>query len=182
MLVYKDEAAALDLYNDDSPEAFLILGAALPALAGPQPGPAFKVFFLAQLFMTWTVQVLVVRPEDADFDVNLVARQPGAVLDLEMVKVRPGQQEKYKRLRDRYKVRARSSSNIQEVQVFRTVPDLLESLPAENPFRFPAADNEVTLTVYPNAAARAAALAENLKVEIFIFHIFLNPHFLPAGH
>ena len=47
MLVYKDEAAALDLYNDDSPEAFLILGAALPALAGPQPGPAFKVFILA---------------------------------------------------------------------------------------------------------------------------------------
>ena len=114
----------------------------------------------------------MVRPEDADFDVNLVARQPGAVLDLEMVKVRPGQQEKYKRLRDQYKVRARSSSNIQEVQVFRTVPDLLESLPAENPFRFPAADNEVTLTVYPSAAARAAGLAENLKVEIFIFHIY----------
>ena len=37
-----------------------------------------------------TDQILVVRPDDQDFDVNLLARDPSVLVDMEMVKVRQG--------------------------------------------------------------------------------------------
>ena len=99
-------------------------------------------------------KVLLVQPEDQDWDANLVARQPGNLIDIEMVKVKPGQEERFKKLRNEYKVRSRSSNNVLDVQLFKVDRDTLEKLPAGNLFRFPADNNEFMITVYRNAAAR----------------------------
>jgi len=107
--------------------------------------------------------VLLVQPENQDWDVNLVARHPMNLIDVEMVKVKPGQEEEFKKLRNEYKVRARSSNNILDVVVFNVVRDTLEQLPDGNLFKFPADNNELTMTVYRDSAAREAALQENLK-------------------
>merc|ERR1712192_379892 len=64
-----------------------------------------------------------------------------------------------------YKVRSRSSNNVLDVVVFKVVRDTLEKLPEDNLFNFPAEGNELTMTVYRDAAAREAALGENLKAS-----------------
>ena len=43
-------------------------------------------------------QILVVRADDQDFDVNLVARDPRTLVDMEMVKAKPGQRDMFKKL------------------------------------------------------------------------------------
>ena len=168
MLVYQSGEAAIQLFSGDSPQARKILGAALPALA-----------------TQGDYKVLLVQPEDQDFDVALVARARGSLVELEMVKVKEGQEERFQQLRNQYKARARSSSNVQDVQVFKVVQvmafrshtphislshtshttpqDTLEQLPEGNLFRFPAAGNAFMLTFYRDAAARAAALEEELR-------------------
>lgn len=104
MLVYQSGEAAIQLFSGDSPQARKILGAALPALA-----------------TQGDYKVLLVQPEDQDFDVSLVARSQGSLMEIEMVKVKEGQEERFTQLRNRYKARARSSSNVQDVQVFKVV-------------------------------------------------------------
>ena len=64
-----------------------------------------------------------------------MARHPGNLIDVEMVKVKPGQEERFRQLRNEYKVRSRSSDNVMDVQVFKVVRDTLESLPEGNIFR-----------------------------------------------
>ena len=54
-------------------------------------------------------QILVVQADDQDFDVNLVARNPRALVDMEMVKARPGQRDMFKSLQSKYRARARNS-------------------------------------------------------------------------
>lgn len=104
MLVYQSGEAAIQLFSGDSPQARKILGAALPALA-----------------TQGDYKVLLVQPEDQDFDVSLVARSRASLMEIEMVKVKEGQEERFTQLRNRYKARARSSSNVQDVQVFKVV-------------------------------------------------------------
>ena len=104
MLVYQSGEAAIQLFSGDSPEARKILGAALPALASQGD-----------------YKVLLVQPEDQDFDVSLVARSKDSLMEVEMVKVKEGQEEKFNELRNKYKARARSSNNVQDVQVFKVV-------------------------------------------------------------
>ena len=104
MLVYQSGEAAIQLFSGDSPQARKILGAALPALA-----------------TQGDYKVLLVQPEDQDFDVSLVTRSRDSLMEVEMVKVKEGQEERFNELRNRYKARARSSSNVQDVQVFKVV-------------------------------------------------------------
>ena len=99
-------------------------------------------------------KVLLVQPEDQDWDANLVARQPGNLIDIEMVEVKPGQEERFRRLRNEYKVRSRSSNNVMDVQLFKVEREALTKLPEGNLFRFPADNNEFMITVYRDAAAR----------------------------
>ena len=106
------------------------------------------------------------------------------LIDVEMVKVKPGQEEEFKKLRNEYKVRARSSNNILDVVVFNVVRDTLEQLPDGNIFKFPADNNELTVTVYRDSAASEAALQENLKkprVRVNVRLHSLNSDQQPAG-
>ena len=64
MLVYQSGEAAIQLFSGDSPQARKILGAALPALA-----------------TQGDYKVLLVQPEDQDFDVSLVPGQPNGDRD-----------------------------------------------------------------------------------------------------
>ena len=89
--------------------------------------------------------MLLVQPEDQDFDVALVGRARGSLVEIEMVKVKEGQEERFQQLRNQYKARARSSGNVKDVQVFKVVQDTLEKLPEGNLFRFPAKGKTVLL-------------------------------------
>jgi len=146
MLVYQSADAAIQLFSSDSPRARKILGQVLPALS-----------------TNGDYKVLLVQPDDQDFDVNIVARQPENLIDVEMVKVKPGQEEKFKRLRKDYKTRARSTRNIIDVVTFKAVQNVLETLPEDNLFNFPASNNEFMMTFYRNSEERQRALSENLK-------------------
>ena len=125
MLVYQSGEAAIQLFSGDSPQAQKILGAALPALA---TNGDYKVtnhsagsgHVTAALTLIGG-QVLLVQPEDQDFDVSLVSRARGNLIHMEMVKVRAGQEASFQQLRNQYKARARSSTNVQDIQVFRVV-------------------------------------------------------------
>ena len=72
--------------------------------------------------------MLLVQPEDQDFDVALVGRARGSLVEIEMVKVKEGQEERFQQLRNQYKARARSSGNVQDVQVFKVVQVQCKSL------------------------------------------------------
>ena len=135
------------------------------------------------------VQVLLVQPDDQDFDINIVARQPENLIDVEMVKVKPGQEEKFKRLRKDYKTRARSTRNIIDVVTFKAVQNVLETLPEDNLFNFPASNNEFMMTFYRNSEERQRALSENLKdpeydstfdcIACTVINTDLNPAYYP---
>ena len=68
-------------------------------------------------------QILMVQPDDQDFDVNLVARDPDTLIDMEMVKVKPRLNDKFKSLQSKYRARARNSDNVVEVVTFKTLQD-----------------------------------------------------------
>ena len=106
MLVYQSREAAIELFSAETPRARKILGAALPVVST-------GVLLLDK--------VVLVQPEDQDFDVSLVARSRDSLMEVEMVKVKEGQEERFNELRNKYKARARSSSNVQDVQVFKVV-------------------------------------------------------------
>ena len=92
------------------------------------------------------------QANDQDFDVNLVARDPDALVDMEMVKVKAGQRDKFKSLQSRYRARARNSHNVADVFTFRTLETVVDDIP--EPFRQDSSDTELTLTIYRNAEAR----------------------------
>ena len=52
---------------------------------------------------TFISQILVVQADDQDFDVNLVARDPNTLVGMEMVKVRPGMNDMFKKLQSEYR-------------------------------------------------------------------------------
>ena len=81
-------------------------------------------------------KVLLVQPEDQDWDANLVARQPGNLIDIEMVRVKSGQEERFRRLRNEYKVRSRSSNNVVDVQLFKVerAMNCINATPSKNLF------------------------------------------------
>ena len=72
---------------------------------------------------TFISQILVLQADDQDFDVNLVARDPDALIDMEMVKVRPGLNDEFKSLQSKFRARARNSDNVVEVVTFKTLQD-----------------------------------------------------------
>ena len=94
----------------------------------------------------------MVQADDQDFDVNLMARDPNTLVDMEMVKVRPGQNDAFKSLQSKYRARARNSDNVADVFTFRTLQSVVDDIP--EPFRQDSSDNELTLTIYRNAEAR----------------------------
>ena len=59
------------------------------------------------------------QPTDQDFDLNLVASDPRNVLDIEMVRVKPGQEERFQELRHSYITKARNSRNVRNVVTFK---------------------------------------------------------------
>ena len=135
MLVYQSSEGALQLFGTTSPEGAEILGKILPALAG---GGDYKV--------------LLVQPHDQDFDVNLMARNPENIIQIEMVKVKQGQENRFQELRNIYKTKARNSKYVLDVFTFDAVQGVLESLPADNLFNFDSTNNELMLTVYASQA------------------------------
>ena len=109
------------------------------------------------------LKVLLVTSQDDDFDVDLMARGPGNLIDMEMVKVRPGQVERFQEKRAAYKTRARNSKDVIDVVTFDVDRTTLQRLPEGNPFRIDTSDTELTITLYRSSEARARALASNLK-------------------
>jgi len=142
MLVYQSADAGLQLFNSSTPEAREILGKVLPALSTQGD---YKVLF--------------VQPEDQDFDVNIVARHPENIIEMEMVKVKPGQEEKFQQLRSSVVSKARNNPHVMAIHLFNVVNGALESLPEDNLFNFDSTNNQFMLTFYRNAGEREKALA-----------------------
>ena len=104
---------------------------------------------------------MLVQPDDQNFDVNLVARHPENLVEVEMVKVRPGEEDRFQQLRAAYVTRARNSRHVLDVVTFHVVNGVLESLPEDNLFNFDSSNNEFTLTFYASEEERRAALEED---------------------
>ena len=105
--------------------------------------------------------MLLVQPHDQDFDVNIVTRNQGNIIDMEMVKVKEGQEEKFQEMRNSYKIKARNSKYVLDVVTFDAVHGVLESLPADNLFNFDSTSNELMLTFFTSEEERKKA--GNLK-------------------
>ena len=78
---------------------------------------------------------MLATSQDDDFDVDLMARAPGSLIDMEMVRVRPGQAEKFRERRAAYVTRARNCKNVVDVVTFDVDRTTLQRLPEGNPFR-----------------------------------------------
>ena len=81
-----------------------------------------------------------------------MASEPRNVIDIEMVRVRPGQEERFRELRKSYITRARNSRNVRHVVTFKNVP-ILEGLPRDSVFYFDSTNNELMLTSYVDREA-----------------------------
>ena len=95
---------------------------------------------------------MVTQPDDQDFDLNLMASDPSNVIDMEMVRVKPGQEESFQELRKSYITKARNSRNVRHVVTFKNVP-ILDGLAKDSPFYFDSANNELMLTSYVDREA-----------------------------
>ena len=91
--------------------------------------------------------MLVTQPNDQDFDLNLMASDPRNVVDMEMVRVRPGQEERFQELRKAYILKAKNSRNVRHVVTFKNVP-ILDGLARDSAFYFDSTNNELMLTSY----------------------------------
>eukprot|EP00092_Neocalanus_flemingeri_P005668 GFUD01006106.1.p1 GENE.GFUD01006106.1~~GFUD01006106.1.p1 ORF type:complete len:527 (-),score=118.65 GFUD01006106.1:49-1629(-) len=145
MLVYQGAEETVQLFTADSPQVRDTLGAVLPALA-----------------TSGDYKVLLVQPHDQDWDVNIVARNPGNIIEMEMVRVKEGQEEKFQTLRNSCVARARNNKHVMDVQTFDVVNGVLESLPADNLFNFDSTRNELMMTFYASSEEREKAFANQL--------------------
>eukprot|EP00090_Calanus_glacialis_P020351 TRINITY_DN3131_c0_g1_i1.p1 TRINITY_DN3131_c0_g1~~TRINITY_DN3131_c0_g1_i1.p1 ORF type:complete len:518 (-),score=128.70 TRINITY_DN3131_c0_g1_i1:56-1609(-) len=141
MLVYQSPEAGLQLFNSSTPQAREILQKVLPALS---TNGDYKVLF--------------VQPHDQDFDVNIVARDPENLIVMNMVKVKPGQGEKFQEIRKSVVARARNNKHVMSVHTFNVVNGALESLPKDNLFNFDSTNNQFMLTFYKDKEEREKAL------------------------
>ena len=81
-----------------------------------------------------------------------MASDPSNVIDMEMVRVKPGQEESFQELRKSYITKARNSRNVRHVVTFKNVP-ILDGLARDSPFYFDSANNELMLTSYVDREA-----------------------------
>ena len=79
---------------------------------------------------------------------------------MEMVKVKPGQEEKFQKLRSSVVAKARNNKHVMSVCLFNVVNGALESLPADNLFNFDSTNNQFLLTFYRNKGEREKALTK----------------------
>ena len=82
----------------------------------------------------------------------MVARNPRNVVDMEMVRVKPGQEERFKELRKSYITKARNSRNVRHVVTFKNLP-ILDGLAKDSVFYFDSTNNELMLTSYVDREA-----------------------------
>ena len=78
---------------------------------------------------------------------------------MNMVKVKPGQEEKFQKLRSSIVAKARNNNHVMYVCTFNVVNGALESLPKDSLFNFDSTNNQFMLTFYRDEEEREKALA-----------------------
>ena len=69
--------------------------------------------------------VVLSRPQDQDFDILNIIEKPGWVFDLQIVKVKEGQEERFQELRRKVVSRAANIRDVERVYTFEVDRDIL---------------------------------------------------------
>ena len=90
------------------------------------------------------LKVIFSRPHDQDFDF-MTALKPGMVADLNIVKVKPGREEDFHKLRSEIQAATRSSRKIKSFTTFDVVRDLLDP---SDPLYYDDSNNELWMSTF----------------------------------
>ena len=144
---YKDRAATETLFFDwFIPE---------PKVT-PLPNKTPVLQRLAPFFGTMSgggpFNVVLSRPEDQDFDILNIIEKPGWVFDLQLVKVKEGQEERFQEVRKKVISRAANIKDVERVYTFEVDRDILTD---ERAFLKEETEGiELTIISYSSPAAR----------------------------
>ena len=147
VFTYKDKAATETLFFDwFIPE---------PTVT-PLPNKTPVLQRLAPFFGTMAgggpFFVVLSRPEDQDFDILNIIEKPGWVFDLQIVKVKEGQEERFQKLRKKVVIRAANIKDVERVYTFEVDRDILTD---ERAFLKEETEGiELTIISYSSPAAR----------------------------
>ena len=92
------------------------------------------------------------RPEDQDFDILNIIEKPGWVFDLQLVKVKEGQEDRFQEVRRKVISRAANIKDVERVYTFEVDRDILTD---ERAFLKEETEGvELTIISYSSPAAR----------------------------
>ena len=93
-------------------------------------------------------------------------------MEMDMVKIRPGQEENFHRLRDKFQAKAINNKYVVSATKFEVDREILEEGDKQSPFYFDSTDNELLISVYRSKQDRLKAFGEYMKDPEFIEEYF----------
>jgi len=138
---YKDKKATDDLFFGVYPEVFEVIPPTFQTMANNQ-----------------AITIVLSEPEDQDFDFENILSKPGMVFELQIVRVKKGQEAEFEEARDRMIMRSRNNNNVKSVTKFDVNRDVLTDERGE--LQIETENMETTIIVYPSMFARSRANAE----------------------
>ena len=106
--------------------------------------------------------VVLSEPQDEDWEFETILNTPGKVMEVFNVRVKPGQEETFQQLRERFITLARNTNNIENVYKFTVNRDIMQP---DDPLFFDHTNIELTIAVFPDQAARRKAIADIENME-----------------
>ena len=144
---YKDKAATETLFFD-----WFIPQPTVTPLPNKTPVLQRLAPFFGTLSGGGVFNVVLSRPEDQDFDILNIIEKPGWVFDLQLVKVKEGQGERFQEVRKKVVSRAANIKDVERVYTFEVDRDILTD---ERTFLKEETEGiELTIISYSSPAAR----------------------------
>jgi len=103
--------------------------------------------------------IVLITPDDQDFDVENIAEGPGWVFDVQMVQVNEGQEEEFQELRKKVKARMLNIKDVEKFYTFTVDRDILQDPRAGLGTR-ETERIEVQMATHKSKAARQRSLVE----------------------
>jgi len=109
------------------------------------------------------IKIILTKPDDQEFDFLALTKNPAAVFQINIVKVKEGRMEEFLTLRDKVITKSRSSRNVGRITKFDVDQEVLEGEKG-TPLYFDSSNNGVTLLEY-SSLAQAKRFTAELRMD-----------------